>query len=172
MGAVYACLEACGTAGAVDLQQLVHRGEVETDRAGVLATDPGLHATDHRASTAERNDREVRCAGPVEHVDDVGFGPRAHHEVGDGLQVTEQRAHNISEGLAVAVSEPIARLVSHDARQASWCPDSARWQIEGIDRRSFVRRRLKTGEQISHSADERIALTADDGVFLVAPTPP
>lgn len=89
MGAEDSGLHACGPAGAVDLQDLVHRAHVQADHAGVVGAHPRFDAAHDRGSAAEGDDRDAGVTAPVQDVDDLVLRGRAHHEVGHVGQLTQ-----------------------------------------------------------------------------------
>ena len=94
-GAQDAGLNARGAAGGVHFEHAVQAPHVEADGARVSIADDRLDAAHHRRAGAERNDRDLRAARPVEHGGDVGFGFGQRDEVG-ALAKSRAKARTVS----------------------------------------------------------------------------
>lgn len=78
-----------GPAGAVDLQNLVHRAHVQADHTGVVVAHPRFDAAHHRGAAAEGDDRDTDITAPVQDADDLVLRGGAHHEVGHVGQLSQ-----------------------------------------------------------------------------------
>ena len=112
----------------VDLEHPVEMTQVEADRAGVAVAHDWLDAADDRGAAAERNDRDLRAARPIEHGRDVGFALRQGDEVGRAHEVAREGAHRFRIGLAVSVQKPLVGLLRHDAGERGGGADARRAQ--------------------------------------------
>ena len=121
-----AALNARGAARRVDLEHPVEMAHVEADRAGVAVADGRLDPADDRGAAAERNDRDLRAARPIEHGRDVGFALRQGDEIGRVGEVASEGAHRFRIGLAVGVEKPLVWLLRQDAGEGGGRGDAGR----------------------------------------------
>jgi hypothetical protein len=172
VGSQHARLHQRRPAGRVDLEDLVHRAEVEADGAGVPIPDARLDPTDHRRASAVRDDRDPGFGAPVEDLDDLGLGGRADDQVGDGVDPTQQRAYDVAERSAETVREPVLRGLGRQRSEGRRRADPAARHREGLDRRRRVRHELGVGEQRRDSSDQSAELVPGHRILDVAPRPP
>ena len=136
-----ASADARDQAHVVDLEHAGELAQVQAQhRAGpVAALDP---AHDRRAA-AEGHHGHAFGAGPVEQCGDVLFGARVGDEVGGDGEVAAQGAHDVTEGLAVRVTDPClnvhcAQMCQGGARPYRWfrqhqigeCRDRSEFTVE------------------------------------------
>ena len=168
----HACLHQRRPAGRVDLQHPAHRAEVEADRAGVLVADSRLDPTDDRRPAAEGDDGDPGVAAPVEDLGDLGLAGGPDDQVRDGVESAEQRAHDVAEGPAVTVGEPVRRVLGRqDGERVRW-PDPARRHRERLHRRCLVPLEVGAGEQRRDPSGQLPELAPRHRALDVAPAPP
>ncbi len=109
-------LDEGGAADGVDLQDAVHRGQVERQH-GAVGVAPVLHPADHRGPAAERNDGHPVRTGPVEQVGHLPVAGRAGDQVRDPARAAAQGAGDVAVGLAHGVGGAVAGIVADEAGQ-------------------------------------------------------
>jgi hypothetical protein len=167
-------LDPCVLRTVVDLQDPVEVLEVEADdRADVgRRGDPA----DHRGATAPRDDGDAVLGAPVEDPGDVGGVAGPHDQVRRGGDVAVQRADQLAEGGAVAVTQPV------DGRVAGQLGEVTRWRharsghldgvgVDGVDGSVPGRVRGPTESLGQHGADA-VEGRAGEGLVVPAPAPP
>ena len=130
---------------------------VEADRAGVAVADRRLDPADDRGAAAERNDRDLRAARPIEHGRDVGFALRQGDEIGRVGEVARERAHGFRVGLAVGVQKPLVVVVGEHAGERGGRRDARRAERDLGGLRRGAKARLDA-ELVGDEAEETLAL--------------
>ncbi len=115
-GTEHAGLDAGRAAGGVDLQDPVHRGQVERQH-GAVGVTAVLHAADHRGAAAEGDGGHAVPAGPVQQVGHLlGVGGPGD-QVGDPAGPAAQGADDVAVGLAHGVGGARLGIVGDQVRQ-------------------------------------------------------
>ncbi len=115
--------------------------QVEADRglaAGAL--EPRFDPADDAAAGAERDQRRLGAARPIDDRGDVGFAPRISDDIGGGVIAAGEAARVVGKRLAVGMGDPIVRLGRAEARQGRGRDDARRPQpdLRECRRRHFV----------------------------------
>ena len=100
--AIGAAFDQRGARGLVDLLHFSHFAQVDRHRA-LVAVASRLDAAAHARAAAERRDRRVRVAGPVEHRRDVVLVARIGDDVGRARVIAREAAREFGIGLAVGM---------------------------------------------------------------------
>ena len=166
--AANAALDARGAARAVHLEHAVEMAHVEADRSLVSVADDRLDAADHRGAGAERHDRDLRPARPIEHGFDVGFGLGQRDKVRRVGEVAVKRADGLGVRLAVGVDETLVRLMREHAGERGGRRDARRLErdLGGLRRRAQARLGAET---LGGEAEEMPALAVAEALALISP---
>ena len=154
---------------AVDLEHPVEMAHVEADGARVSAAEDRLDAAHDRGASAERNDRDLLSARPVEHGRDVGFALRQGDKIGRVGEIAVKRAHGFGKGFAVGMQEALVGVVRQHAAERRRGRDARRAQrdLGGLRRRSGCAR--LDAELLADETEEALALGVREAVALIAP---
>ena len=101
----------------IDVEDPVERGQIDRHHSGVTVTDPGLDSAGHRRPAAEGDGRQSFGATPVEDRFHLGLGGGMGDHVRRVLELAEQVAGDVAEGLAVGVGGAVLHIGATDLLQ-------------------------------------------------------
>src|SRR5271170_2434923 len=134
-------LDARGARAVVDLEHPVKMPQVEADRGlAPAALDPRFDPADDAAAGAERDQRRLSTARPIDDRSDVGFALRIGDDIGGRVIAAGQTARVVGKRLAVCMGDSIVSLGRAIMRQISGWEDARRAQpdIRECRRRHLV----------------------------------
>lgn len=165
-------LDAGRAADRVDLEHLVHGGEVQRDDPGMVGVAARFDAADHRTAPAERDHRNPFAAAPVQHVDHLRLVGRPHHQVHHLVDAALEAAHHVAERLAVAVPQPVSQVGGGQRGQRRRRRDPGFGDRQRLRLRRGVRGEVGLGQQGGDPAQQPVPFGGPDRVLDVAPAPP
>ena len=124
-------LDAGGARGAVDFDDAVEMPQIERDRRPARgAVDRRLDAADDAAAGAERDQRRLRAARPIDDRGHLGLVARVGDDIGRVVVLTDEPARIVRKRLAVGVGDPVVRFARAMRRQGRRRRDPRRPQLD------------------------------------------
>ena len=149
----------------IDLEHAVERAQVDRDDAGVPRARDRVDAADHARAAADRHDRDVVLAAPVEHRAQLVLRGREGDAVGRVRELAAQPAHDVEVGAALGVRGARPRVVRERRLEPR------RRQLDVLERDRQLGLALAEAEVLGEARRGRAQLVGSGLLVLVAPAP-